>query len=77
MVYNLDKVDSIVSRVVLDKLDHRNLSIDVDEFRGVNPTAENIAALIWSLLLPELGGILDRIGLHETERNYFEYRGEG
>lgn len=77
MVCNLDEVDSVVSRAVLDKLDHRNLSVDVDEFRGVNPTAENIAAVIWSLLRPELGDILDRIGVHETERNYFEYSGEG
>jgi 6-pyruvoyltetrahydropterin/6-carboxytetrahydropterin synthase len=74
--------DRIVASEVVDRWDHRHLNVDVEEFRGVNPTAEEIARIAWRRLAAPLataageGRRLFRIKLRETERNHVEYYGE-
>jgi len=79
MVFDLVTLDGIVHEQVLDKLDHRNLNLDVENFRTRVPTTENLCLEIYDLLRNsiEQGGAgrrarLDRVGLEETSLNYFE-----
>ncbi|AMV10709.1 6-carboxytetrahydropterin synthase [Geobacillus sp. G4] len=74
MVVNLAELDEIVNREVLVKFDHKHLNLDTDEFKQINPTAENIVIVIWELLAPHLSSLY-KIGLWETQKNYFEYFG--
>ena len=76
-VVDLKLLKDIIRERVMDKLDHKNLNVDVDFLAGVIPTAENIATGIWRQLADALpAGRLERIVLHETENNKVEYRGE-
>lgn len=72
MAVDLAAVDAVVEDLVLSRLDHKHLNYDVPEFRDVNPTSENVAQAIWQWLRPALGPALVKVGLRETERNYFE-----
>ena len=74
-VVDLGVVKRIAEQVVLTALDHKNLNLDVAEFRNRNPTAENIVVVIWGLLYERLPGRLVKLVLWETARNYVEYRG--
>lgn len=76
MVADLSRLDEVVHRTIVDRMDHRHLNHDVPEFESLNPTSENLAVVAWNLLKPELGDALVKVGIRETERNYFEYRGE-
>lgn len=59
------------------KLDHKNLNLQVEEFKNLNPTAENIAHVIWTILREQLEERYDlKIRLYETPRNYVEYAGK-
>src|SRR4051794_36589918 len=49
-VINLKELSELIEEQVLDRFDHKNLNIDVEEFRELNPTAENIAIVIYNLL---------------------------
>ena len=67
----------IIKEEVHEPFDHRNLNLDVPEFQHLNPTAENIAIVIWNKLrlrLPQNLGL--RIRLYETENNIVEYDGK-
>lgn len=74
--------DRIVQEEVVDRWDHRHLNVDLREFDGINPTAEEIARVAWRRLAARLGAAagsgakLHRIKLRETERNHVEYFGE-
>jgi 6-pyruvoyltetrahydropterin/6-carboxytetrahydropterin synthase len=75
-------LDRIVTGEIVDRWDHKNLNEDVEEFRGVNPTAEEIARIAWERILAALpasdgGPELFKIKLRETARNHVEYFGEG
>ena len=73
-VYDLKKLSDLIKRHVLDKLDHKNLNLDVKEFKTLNPTAENIAVVIYNILKEKIEKSLDiKIILYETERNFVEY----
>lgn len=74
MIENLADLDKIVDQEIMQKFDHKHLNLDTDEFRDLNPTSENVAVVIWNLLAPKLP-TLYKIGLYETEKNYFEYLG--
>lgn len=76
MILNLAELDEIVERSVLDKLDHKHLNLDTEEFKHLNPTSEVVAMVIFELLRPRLPQLY-KIGLWETEKNYFEYFGAG
>ena len=76
-VMDLSRVKEIAHREVIDKVDHRNLNLDVEFLRDINPTAENIAIAIWRVLEPHLAPArLVRVRLSETENNYVEYDGD-
>ena len=73
-VMDLKELSTIINREVIEKFDHKNLNLDVPEFRDLNPTAENIAVVIYQLLRPKIeSGLQLKITLYETERNYVEY----
>jgi 6-pyruvoyltetrahydropterin/6-carboxytetrahydropterin synthase len=73
-VMDIKYLKDIVEEKVTKRLDHRNLNLDVPEFVELNPTAENIAVVIYSLLKPYIQQKLTII-LYETERNFVEYSG--
>jgi len=76
-VIDLGHLKQIVQREVIDKVDHRNMNLDVDFMHGINPTAENIVVACWRTLVPRVApGRLVRLRLWETENNYVEYEGE-
>ena len=73
-VMDLGELSSIVKKQVLDRLDHKNLNLDVPEFKNVNPTAENIAIVVHGLLRPHLPAHLDvHVILAETPRNIVQF----
>jgi len=73
-VMDLKQLSDLVTAQVLDHLDHKNLNIDVPEFRSLNPTAENIAIVIYERLRPHIAEPFELyIRLFETPRNYVEY----
>jgi 6-pyruvoyltetrahydropterin/6-carboxytetrahydropterin synthase len=67
-------LSNLIKRNVIDVFDHRNLNLDVKAFENLNPSAENIAMVIYNLLRKDIAAELDlKIILFETERNYVEY----
>lgn len=75
-VMDLGTLRAIVQRQVIDLLDHRNLNLDVDFLRGINPTSENLVVAIWNVLEPHVQpGRLTKLRLWETENNHVEYEG--
>lgn len=73
-VMDLKQLSDLVNDTVLEKFDHKNLNLDTDEFKALNPTAENIAVIIFGLLRPHIKPSLDLfIRLYETPRNFVEY----
>ena len=76
MVIDLKKLADIVDREVIDRVDHKNLNVDVDFMRGTIPTAENMAIAFWKILAPKIQeGTLFSIKLYESANNVVEYRG--
>lgn len=77
-VMDAKALKDLVERVVVDKLDHSNLNLDVDFIpEGMQPTTENLAVLIWQQLEPHITGCkLHCIKLTETENIAAEYYGE-
>jgi 6-pyruvoyltetrahydropterin/6-carboxytetrahydropterin synthase len=73
-VMDLKLLSDLVNEQVLERFDHKNLNVDTEEFRQLNPTAENIAVVIYELIRPHLDPSLDLfIRLFETPRNFVEY----
>jgi 6-pyruvoyltetrahydropterin/6-carboxytetrahydropterin synthase len=67
MVLDLKELKDIMNRQVVDRMDHRHLNFEVPELTGKIPTCENIAAVIWDLLEPEIKqGKLDKVRLYES-----------
>ena len=76
-VVDLKVLKEVIRREIIAKVDHKHLNHDVEMFRDVIPTAENIARVFWTVLAPKIpGGTLHLIRLRETENNVVEYRGE-
>ncbi len=77
MVIDLKRLKDLMRKHIIDRVDHKNLNVDVDFLSGVIPTAENLARSFWNELAPAIDqGRLYQIVLHETERNAVVYRGE-
>jgi 6-pyruvoyltetrahydropterin/6-carboxytetrahydropterin synthase len=73
-VMDLKLLSDLVNEKVLEKFDHKNLNLDTEEFKELNPTAENIAVVIYELLRPHIKPSLELfIRLFETPRNFVEY----
>ncbi len=76
MAVDLARIDSVVQREVLDHVDHERLE-RVERLRGVITTGESLARAFWNVLAPALAPArVVRVGVVETAKNRFEYRGE-
>ena len=73
-VMDLKILSDIVKEEVTERFDHKNLNEDCEEFKSLNPTAENIAIVIYDLLRKRIEPSLElQVRLYETERNFIEY----
>lgn len=73
-VMDMKVLSDLVREKVIDRFDHRNLNLDTVEFKNLNPTAENIAMVIYDLLRPAIESRFDlKITLYETPRNFVEF----
>lgn len=73
---DLKILKKIIEQEIEQRFDHKNLNLDTVEFKHLNPTAENIAVVIWNLIRIKLDKKLDlKIKLFETENNVVEYHG--
>ena len=80
-VVALKKLSTMIRSEVIDKLDHKNLNLDVDFMKDKLASCENLVVEIWKILDIHLPGVtktgkLHAIRLYETPRNYVEYFGE-
>jgi 6-pyruvoyltetrahydropterin/6-carboxytetrahydropterin synthase len=68
------KLSDLVKEKIVERFDHKNLNLDTEEFKQLNPTAENIVIVIFNLLRPHIRADHDLyIRLYETPRNFVEY----
>jgi 6-pyruvoyltetrahydropterin/6-carboxytetrahydropterin synthase len=72
---NLTDLKKIIKEEIEDEFDHRNLNLDVPDFKDLNPTAENIAKVIYEKLKPRLKHYNLTVKLYETQNNIVEYKG--
>ncbi len=73
-VIDLKLLSDIIDEHVIERLDHKNLNLDVAEFAQLNPTAENIVIVIYNILRERINDNLDlQVRLYETPRNFVEY----
>ncbi len=73
-VYDLKLLSDVINENVIEKFDHKNLNEDTAEFKNLNPTAENIVIVIYTILRAKIDLKFDlQIRLYETERNFVEY----
>lgn len=76
-VYDLGKLKELIKIEIEDVFDHKNLNLDVEEFMDMNPSAENIAVVIYNKLRLKIENEFDlKITLYETPRNFVTYSGE-
>lgn len=74
---DLKYLKELIKSEVEDRFDHKNLNLETEEFKKLNPTAENICYVIWQLLSKKLDDKYQlTVRLYETPRNYVEYEGE-
>ena len=70
-------LSDLIKAHVENAFDHKNLNLDVPDFKELNPTAENIAVVIWNKLRVHITSDLDlEVVLFETPRNFVSYKGE-
>lgn len=75
-VISIEDLKHYIKTEVEDAFDHKNLNLEVPEFADLNPTAENIAIVIWNKLRPRLKSELAlEVTLYETPRNFVTYKG--
>jgi 6-pyruvoyltetrahydropterin/6-carboxytetrahydropterin synthase len=79
-VVDLKKLSDLIRNEVTEKVDHKNLNLDVDFMKGKMTSTENLAIEIWRILENRIPTIAKRAQLHsvrlfETPRNYVEYFG--
>lgn len=77
-LFDVKSLSQLIKQFVLDKLDHKNLNVDVDFMHGKMCSTENLAKAIWQQLKPHLPQpvTLHCIKLYETPRIYVEYFGD-
>lgn len=75
-VIDMKILSDIINEEVKERYDHRNLNLDLPEFKDLNPTAENMAVVIWNRIRERISErYLLSVQLYETERNFVEYNG--
>jgi len=76
-VYDLGRLKDLIELEIENSFDHKNLNLEVEEFENLNPTAENIAVVIYNRLRKRIALDLDmEITLYETPRNFVTYSGK-
>jgi len=76
-VLDVKFLTDIIKSEVEDAFDHKNLNLDVAEFRDLNPTAENIVVVIWNKIRKRISQSLElEVVLYETPRNFVTYNGK-
>ncbi len=75
-VMDMKVLKQIIETEIEDKFDHKNLNLEVKAFKTLNPTAENIAVVIWNILRGKIDSKLKiEVTLYETSRNFVTYKG--
>lgn len=75
-VMDMKELKQIIKDHVEEPFDHKSLNLDTKEFKELNPTAENIAVVIWNKLRPHIKPEMElKVKLYETERNFVEFEG--
>ena len=75
---NLKDLSSVIKNTIVDKIDHKNINIEVEFMKNKLASTENMAIAIWEQLespIKHIGAILHSIRLYETEKNFVEYSG--
>jgi 6-pyruvoyltetrahydropterin/6-carboxytetrahydropterin synthase len=73
-VMDLGWLSNVIKTEIEDRFDHKNLNLDTEEFKNLNPTAENIVVIIWQILRSKIEDKYDlHIRLYETPRNFVEF----
>ena len=73
-VFDMKLLNDLIKNEIIERFDHKNLNLDTKEFKNLNPTAENIARIIYEILRDKIDLALDlEITLYETARNYVVY----
>lgn len=73
-VIDMKILKDIIKEEVENRFDHKNLNLDTEDFKDLNPTAENIVVVIWNRLRKRLDSHLDlAVRLYETPRNFVEF----
>ena len=73
-VMDMKELSTIIHENVLERFDHKNLNLDTEEFKHLNPTAENIVVVIYNLLRLKIDARFNlQVRLYETPRNFVEY----
>lgn len=73
-VIDMKLLSDIIKEEIIERFDHKNLNLDTKEFQELNPTAENIAMVIYNLLYKKIDpGLTLQVRLYETPRNFVEY----
>ena len=76
-VMDMKVLKKLIETEIEDNYDHKNLNEEVEAFKALNPTAENIAVVIWNTLRPKIDDQLElSVTLYETPRNFVMYSGE-
>ncbi|WP_448529821.1 6-pyruvoyl trahydropterin synthase family protein [Raineya sp.] len=82
-VIDLKKLSKLIRSEVIEKLDHKNINLEVDFMQGKIPSCENLVMAIWEILAPKISDIaydknarLHCVRLFETKNNFVEYYGE-
>jgi len=74
-VIDIKILSELIKTHIEDAFDHKNLNLDVEEFANLNPTAENIALVIWNKLRTQIDSNKElEITLYETPRNFVTYK---
>jgi len=75
-VIDIKDLKAIIKSEVEDAFDHKNLNLEVPEFKDLNPTAENIVVVIYNKIKAKLNSELElEVTLYETPRNFVKYSG--
>ncbi|NSX00202.1 6-carboxytetrahydropterin synthase [bacterium] len=73
---DMKELSTLIEIEIESRFDHKNLNLDTKEFKNLNPTAENIAIIIWNILRKKIDEKFSlKICLYETSRNFVEYSG--
>ncbi|MDN3644212.1 6-carboxytetrahydropterin synthase [Lutimonas halocynthiae] len=76
-VMDMKVLKDLIKDEIEEQFDHKNLNEEVEVFKNLNPTAENISVVIWNKLRPKIDKELElEVILYETPRNYVSYKGE-